>query len=509
MSKAAFVKIAPFRQAESVSPAPGAAASRPAKADFRRDVEGLRAVAVLAVVLFHAGLPGVGGGYVGVDVFFVISGFLITGQLWREVATTGAVKLGRFYGARALAIATCFGHRGRCHRNRISDLPASLAGSPRPRRRGDQCAIRGNYGLAVQGTDYLASDLPPSPFQHYWSLGVEEQFYLVWPALIIGVGLSRRMKHSVGERPSPQIPYLLVLALVASASFALSLLWTHTQPSWAFFLLAHSGLAIGRRRARRADGQSMATTASVSRRCLGLRWPRRSSLGIVQAGHFHADPGTAALAPVLGTALVIAAGCAAPSSGAWRALHLAADASGRPDLVLVVSLALAVPPFAAPLVDHPLGLIGRLAAVAVSGGIAAITLNLVENPCRSATSLRQSPARSLAVGVRPLLSRHAPRSTTCPHTHSSRPWPRRPAITITEGSRSTSHDIHDVATARAYAQVQAAVAAFAGLGAVPSNRHPPLANASGDRAAILVTGCLRSFDQVGQAKCPGMATLRR
>src|SRR3984885_11202460 len=68
---------------------------------FRPGIEGLRAVAVLAVVLFHAEVPGVGGGYVGVDVFFVISGFLITGLLWREVSTTGTVRLRRFYGARA------------------------------------------------------------------------------------------------------------------------------------------------------------------------------------------------------------------------------------------------------------------------------------------------------------------------------------------------------------------------------------------------------------------------
>ena len=71
------------------------------RAGFRPDIEGLRAVAVLAVVLFHADVPGVGGGYVGVDVFFVISGFLITGLLWREANSTGTVGLRGFYGARA------------------------------------------------------------------------------------------------------------------------------------------------------------------------------------------------------------------------------------------------------------------------------------------------------------------------------------------------------------------------------------------------------------------------
>ncbi|MGO9101995.1 MAG: acyltransferase family protein, partial [Mycobacterium sp.] len=71
---------------------------RSVQSGFRPDIEGLRAVAVVAVVLFHAGLPGVGGGFVGVDVFFVISGFLITGLLWREVSTAGTVRLARFYG---------------------------------------------------------------------------------------------------------------------------------------------------------------------------------------------------------------------------------------------------------------------------------------------------------------------------------------------------------------------------------------------------------------------------
>src|SRR5581483_7286787 len=85
----------------SVGPIEDAPGGPTAKKGFRPDIEGLRAVAVLAVVLFHADLPGVGGGYVGVDVFFVISGFLITGLLWREVSSTGTVRLRRFYGARA------------------------------------------------------------------------------------------------------------------------------------------------------------------------------------------------------------------------------------------------------------------------------------------------------------------------------------------------------------------------------------------------------------------------
>ena len=129
---------------------------------------------MLAVVLFHAGVPGIGGGFVGVDVFFVISGFLITGLLWREVTTTGDVRLGRFYGARARrllpAAATVLV---------VTAIASAVLLPPMQARSvlGDGIASAlyvGNYRFAYHGTDYLAADAPPSPFQHYWSLGVEE-----------------------------------------------------------------------------------------------------------------------------------------------------------------------------------------------------------------------------------------------------------------------------------------------------------------------------------------------
>src|SRR6201987_4998622 len=88
-------------QTERISPVQEAQGRRASKSGFRPDIEGLRAVAVMAVVLFHADVPGVDGGFIGVDVFFVISGFLITGLLWREVSSAGTVRLRNFYGARA------------------------------------------------------------------------------------------------------------------------------------------------------------------------------------------------------------------------------------------------------------------------------------------------------------------------------------------------------------------------------------------------------------------------
>jgi peptidoglycan/LPS O-acetylase OafA/YrhL len=90
-----------LRQADSASPTEDARGQRSAQSRFRPDIEGLRAVTLFAILGFHAEVPGLRGGFVGPDVFFVISGFLITGLLWREVSTTGGVGLRRFYGARA------------------------------------------------------------------------------------------------------------------------------------------------------------------------------------------------------------------------------------------------------------------------------------------------------------------------------------------------------------------------------------------------------------------------
>ena len=228
-----------MRQADSVNPDEEVQDRRSAPNKFRPDIAGLRAVAVVAVVLFHADVPGVDGGFVGVDVFFVVLGFLITGLLWREVSATGTVGLRKFYGARARRLLPASATVGV-----ITMIGSAVLLPPLQTRTviGDGIASAlyvSNYWFIQQGVDYFRGQMPPSPFQHYWSLGVEEQFYLAWPALIIGTAwlIRRAHRRTKTDTNSSQRPYLVVLALVAAASFALSLAVTDVAPPVAFFSL--------------------------------------------------------------------------------------------------------------------------------------------------------------------------------------------------------------------------------------------------------------------------------
>jgi peptidoglycan/LPS O-acetylase OafA/YrhL len=454
---------------------------------------------VLAVVLFHAGVPGVGGGYVGVDVFFVISGFLITGLLWREVTDAGTVRLRRFYGARARRLLPASATVGIA-----TSIGAALVLPPLQARTvlGDGVASAlyvGNYRFAMQGTDYLAADVPPSPFQHYWSLGVEEQFYLLWPALIIGTAwLIRRTRFRAARNP-----YLVVLAAVAAISFTLSLTWTHSSPPWAFFSLPTRAweLAIGGLVALSAAHwhQLPTRTAAIA----GSGGLGVIVLSCIALSTRTAYPGTAALLPVLGTALVIGAGCAATDAGAGRVLAIAPmRAVGRvsyswylwhwPVLLLM--------PY---VLGHRTGLADRVAATIISAGLAVITLHLVENPARFAGRMRRSPGRSLALGGA------VTASAVCVGVTLLMVLP----VPVGRGAAATPPKIsvaappnravnpYDAAVEQGFAQAQAAVAASANLTAVPSNLTPPLADAAGDKPAVFLNGCVRSWRDVGQSEC--------
>ena len=224
------------------------AVGRPARTRFRADIEGLRTVAVLAVVLFHADVPGIGGGYIGVDVFFVISGFLITGLLWRDVNTAGTVRLGRFYGARARRLLPASAAVAIITMISTAVLLPPLQAIPIFDDGLASALYVGNIWLTLAKADYFSPDTP-SPFLHYWSLGVEEQFYLVWPILLIGAAwlIRRRGQRAGTGARSSQKPYLLVLVLVGVTSFAASLVLTYVLPMVAFFMMPTRAwqLAIG------------------------------------------------------------------------------------------------------------------------------------------------------------------------------------------------------------------------------------------------------------------------
>jgi peptidoglycan/LPS O-acetylase OafA/YrhL len=445
----------------------------------------------VAVVLFHAGIPGIGGGYVGVDVFFVISGFLITGLLWREVRQGETVRLSRFYGARARRLLPAAATVGI-----VTAIGSALLLPPLQARTvlGDGIASAlyvGNYRFAMQGTDYLAAHAAPSPFQHYWSLGVEEQFYLLWPALIIATAwLTRRTRSKAAP-----------LTAVAVISFALSLAWTRSSPPWAFFSLPTRAweLAVGGLVAlSAAHWQRLpAHTAAIA------GW---GGLGVVLLSCITLEtgtpyPGTAALLPVLGTALVIGGGFA--GRGAGRLLSMPPmRAVGRvsyswylwhwPVLLLMPHI-----------LGHPVALADRLAAAIISAGLAVITLHLVENPARFAGTLRRSPERSLALGgavTAVAVCVGIALLTVVPVPVGKGAAAAAPKISVAPPPNRAANP-YDAAVEQGFAQAQAAVAASADLRAVPSNLTPPLADAAADKAAVFVNGCVRSWRDVGQSEC--------
>jgi peptidoglycan/LPS O-acetylase OafA/YrhL len=290
---------------------------------FRVDVQGLRALAVLLVLVYHAGLPFLPGGFVGVDIFFVISGFLITSQLIRGIREHGRVDLVDFYGRRARRI-----------------LPAALLAlvgtvsltlAILPRSRWDAIATEAtgsvffvvNWIFGQSSTDYLRQDEAASPLQHYWSLAVEEQFYLLWPLMLILVlFLARRLharqdRHGGGPaRPGPGASLaVLQRRLIVGAAlvlFVLSLLHsmhlTTADPGIAYFATTtriHE-LAVGVLLALFATQlANLPHSLAVLLGWLGLAAMIGAGVGFSGATWF---PGASALVPTLGAAAVIVSG---------------------------------------------------------------------------------------------------------------------------------------------------------------------------------------------------------
>jgi peptidoglycan/LPS O-acetylase OafA/YrhL len=365
---------------------------------FRPDVEGLRAVAVGLVVLYHAGLTPISGGYVGVDVFFVISGFVITTTLAKELDRRGTISIAGFYARRAtrlLPAATAV---------ILVTLVASWLWLP-PVLLGDIAAdalastsYAINYRLAHVGIDYFATDTP-SPLQHYWSLAVEEQFYLVWPLLLIALALLSRGRVRQGRRTVGNAWTALALVAVVVVSFAACVAITRVSLPWAYFgaptraweLALGALVAVGAHSLARVPAPIAAATTWT-----GLTAIVASALRFDDTTSF---PGYVALLPVAGAAMVIAGGYTVPRCGAEVLLG-----TGPFQWIGKLSYSWYLwhwPVFMiAPWVlDAEPRLWQRLLLAAISLGLAALCFQVLGNPIRTAKSLRAVPWKGISVGA--------------------------------------------------------------------------------------------------------------
>ena len=280
---------------------------------FRPDIQGLRAVAVGLVVLYHAGLPWLPGGFVGVDVFFVISGFLITQGLVRELERRGTISLAGFYARRVRRIlpAATMALLG------ITVATVTLLPQTRWLQIGRD-VVNGsvyviNWAFAQRSVQYSARDQAASPLQHFWSLAVEEQFYVVWPlailALVAIVALLGRVRGRSGAASTrlSRRHLVLPLALVAVPSLIWSVQASLHTPGPAYFITTTRMWEL-------ALGAALAVACPpIPRRVIVSRLLGWVGLVLIFAsavlyGSTTVFPGYAALMPTLGAAIVLWSG---------------------------------------------------------------------------------------------------------------------------------------------------------------------------------------------------------
>lgn len=286
---------------------------------YRPDIDGLRALAVIPVLLFHGGVTAVPGGFVGVDVFFVISGYLITARIMAERDASGRIDVAQFWLRRVQRLAPALvvvllatllmapfllarvsGETGRLARAAIATI-----------------LINANHFALAEMGDYFGELAETNPLLHMWSLAVEEQFYLLWPLLLLGL----TSRHESRRKP-------LVVTGLLMASFGAACYWTATNASWAFYLMPARAweLLVGAQLALTV--RVPCSTGTVARREGG-----RALVGLVlvcgavllQPGHLW-FPGPMAVVPVAGSVLILAAGARSQDNWVSRMLSHSAIA---------------------------------------------------------------------------------------------------------------------------------------------------------------------------------------
>ena len=202
----------------------------------RPTLDGVRTLAVYAVVLFHAGISWMRAGYVGVDVFFVLSGFLVTNVILSQYSSTGSLNLSRFYSRRVrrllpaavvVILATCAMSAAVEPRlvslGFINDARASLL-------------YVANWQFLGSATDYFAEDISRSPFLHFWSLAIEEQFYFAFPIFLLGLfALSKRFSRSSNQQRSAIHYAISGIAALLIASLVSQLVFARSNPMRAYY----------------------------------------------------------------------------------------------------------------------------------------------------------------------------------------------------------------------------------------------------------------------------------
>jgi peptidoglycan/LPS O-acetylase OafA/YrhL len=289
------------------TPVRPAAAGRPPA--HRADIQGLRAVAVLLVVLAHAGVRFVPGGFVGVDVFFVLSGFLITSLLLAEARIRGSVSLLAFYLRRARRILPAAALTLLATDVAAFFLLNFLRAREAVHDSVHAAAFVANFRFAAHEVDYFARAEPPSPLLHYWSLSVEEQFYLVWPLLLsialFGVAAMRRSRST---RLRHDRRLVGVVVVFAAASLAWSIHATATLPEAAYFSPLTRAWELGIGATIAVCASTLGRTPLVARGVLGWAGIAAIAYAAVAFSDGTPFPGTTALVPTMGAALAIVAG---------------------------------------------------------------------------------------------------------------------------------------------------------------------------------------------------------
>ena len=378
----------------------------------RLDIQGLRALAVALVVLYHLWPDRLTGGYIGVDIFFVISGFLITAHLLGEVDRTGTVSLTRFWARRIRRLLPA------AFTVLLASLVAAFLFVPKALVQqtlfeiGASALYLQNWVLAGNSVDYLAAENRPTIVQHFWTLSVEEQFYIFWPLLLLAaIWVAKSFRRSGSQGLSSKNLFAVVLGALFVVSLAFSVFDTLRSPSSAYFItptrvweFAAGGLlvfapALSSRLSTRAEGAIRITIAWV-----GLL------LILGSAVLFDADtlfPGYLALIPVLGVCLLIFAG---DSDSRWSPslLFRFGPAQLAGDLSYAIYLwhwpLIVLFPY---LMGHDLTLRGRLVILVATVILALGTKYLVEDPARNVTGRlrRRVPAYAfMMAGILALLS---------------------------------------------------------------------------------------------------------